>query len=254
MHNNRLNVLFDKKPRQSKSTSNLPNLSSDDVGQSTMHWQSRQASRSRDQLCVTREYQFKPLPLPPTARYSQPRQLSKSLPPAQPAKAAKPVIQVRAITTPFMHPPDELYLKMMRRRSANACLEERRIQHEHRLYGEEELMSVAIASALPPQYFDTPPSYTSPNSDLSIQPLSHAHTHPGMKVRGRITVTDQDRPHYRDEDTLGVQIDETIAQYAMLRITQATPTSTRSISPMSATISPMNDIDQLYLERRRKKR
>ncbi|KAJ9659305.1 hypothetical protein H2198_003181 [Neophaeococcomyces mojaviensis] len=251
MPNNRLSVLletFDKKPRHSKSASSLATISVDKSQAPTTQWRKSDHSKSRERLNIMQEYHFKPLPPAPQKQHEQSR-----LPPQHRRlpTPVKPVTQLRASTAPTMDPPDELFLKMIRRRSANARLEEQRIQAEKRVYGEEEIMSVAIASALPPHYFDMPPACASPDSLL--RPLAHVSTDPPSNSRGTITKFRDEELFSHVGDSLNLQIDETIAQYVMLKISEPTPTRTRSISPMSATVSPINDIDHLYLERRRRK-
>ena len=242
MPNNRLSVLFDRKPRQSKSTSDLSSEVTHQYQPGGSECRQPNKSQSRHALTVMQEYNFrKPLPPPPPP------------PPAArpPVQSRRPIgqHQHRSSTAPVLYPPDELFLKIIRRRSADARLEEMRLDEQQK--SDPELaMSLAIASAVPPMYFDAPPAYTSPDSDIrparaSMPPyaLWTEQPEPLSRLGPRGTITKFKDDELFLENHLKLQIDETIAQYASIRVTQP--------SPM---VSPINDIDHMYLERRKQKR
>lgn len=242
-------MFLDRRPRYSKSTSNLAtDLQQLSTPSGSVHSYATQPkySRSRETLTVTREYNFsEPLPLyPPTKPLAQAPRLPS---------------QNRSSTAPIMHPPDELFLKMVRRRSANARLEEMRIEREMAQKNDPELaMSLAIASALPPAYLDRLPTYTSPE-EVTKPPFpwgGPAHgkefrVEPPPVERSQAVITKFKQDELFLDDPLRLEIDETIAQYASFQLTEPTPV----VSPqnVSMDISPMNEIDQLYLESRRRK-
>lgn len=228
----RLTVLFDRKPRHSKSTSNLSDVAdSQGLAVPSQRWK---RSKSRGRLSIMFEHRVGPVPPQP-----------KHAPPPPPTAGA--VSPMRASTTPTMHPPDELFLRMVRRRSANARLEEQRIQNE--LDSIEKCSNwpdtiptpVAVAHALPPQYFELPPEYESPQRMRASPP-----------IQTRATIARLRDSELFLEDPLKAQIDQTIADFRGFRLTEATPLPTPTVD--EALVSPINDIDTIYLERRREKR
>lgn len=244
MPHNRLSVFFDRKPRHSKSTSDLSDHYIPDNVNASTQWKLPKRDKSKERLTVLQEYNFKPLP---------------ALPPAMPSThSPRAPSQHRASTTPLMHPPDELFLRMIRRRSLDARLEEMRIeqtqqqrQQQYLQKNEQELdMRLAFASALPPTYFDLPPAYSSPQQ-LSQPPIPDRHPGRGRRdtAEGQAFRAEQD--DFVDDDPLRVEIDETMAQYTSIRVTEPTPTDSPQPSNL---VSPINDIDNMYLERRRQRR
>lgn len=250
MPNNRLSVLFDRKPRHSKSTSNLPSERIPEYQPAQPEWQQPRRSQSRQTLSVMQEYNFiKPLPPPPP------------LPTHTSNQTRRPIgqHQHRSSTTPVLYPPDELFLKMIRRRSASARLEEMRIQQEQK--NDPVLArSLAIASAVPPMYLDAPPEYTSPESEFQPHEVNTAPRAPWITQTGpspRHTGSRGTISKFREDELfldndLKLQIDETMAQYMSVSVTQPTPVA--SPPDMSDIVSPMNDIDHIYLERRKQKK
>lgn len=246
MPNNRLSVLFDRKSRHSKSTSDLSSEIIPQHHPGQPEWRQSKRSQPRQTPTVMQEHGFnKPLPPPPAHTAGQARRIVGQH-------------QHRSSTAPVLYPPDELFLKMIRRRSANALLEEMRIQEE-RKHDPGLAMSLAIASAVPPMYFDPPPGYTSPESDL---PLARAafplpgpriiQLEPSHHLQSRGTISRLKEDELFLDDHLKLQIDEAIAQYASIQVTGPTPvTSPREASVM---VSPMNDIDHIYLEKRKQKK
>lgn len=246
MPNNRLSVFFDRKPRHSKSTSDLSEAFVPGFEHHEPQWRTPKKRKSKESLTVLQEYNFKPLPPPP-----------QTVPQVHPPR---PPSQHRASTTPLMHPPDELFLRMIRRRSLDARLEELRIEEEqhhrrqlqhHQRHDTELDMRLAFASAIPPIYFDLPPEYASPEkySQPTIPPRhpGREKTKPSPRAASK---TRGDRPFLYDP--LNVEIDATIAQYTSIRVTEPTPTdSPRESATM---VSPINDIDHMYLERRRQRK
>src|SRR3954447_8208539 len=97
MPNNPFSMFLDRRPRYSKSTSNLAtDLQQLSTLSGSVHSYATQPkhSRSRESLTVTREYNFsQPLPLCPPTK--------------PPARAPRLSNQSRSSTAPIMHPPDE---------------------------------------------------------------------------------------------------------------------------------------------------
>lgn len=255
MPNNRLSALFDRKPRQSKSTSNLSSEITTQYLPNPPVWGQPRKAQSRQTLTVMQEYNFNK-PLPPSPAHPPPPP-----PPAHPLiQAQRPLgqYQHRSSTAPVLYPPDELFLKMIRRRSASARLEETRIQEEQK-HDPELAMSLAIASAVPPMYFDAPPEYTSPGSGFPaartaftsrIPRIPPLESSPHVRSRGTITRFKGDELFL--DERLRLQIDQTMAQYASIRVTEPSPMA--SPDAASTIVSPMNDIDHIYLERRKQKK
>ncbi|KAK5089587.1 hypothetical protein LTR70_007224 [Exophiala xenobiotica] len=255
MPNNRLSALFDRKPRQSKSTSNLSSKVTTQYLPDPPVWRQPRRSQSRQTVTVMQDYNLnKPLPPPPAHPPPPP-------PPSHPLiQAQRPFgqYQHRSSTAPVLYPPDELFLKMIRRRSASARLEETRIQMEQK-HDPELAMCLALASAVPPMYFDAPPEYTSPDSDFPAATTAFTSRIPGItppetspRVRSRGTITRFREDELFLDERLKLQIDQTMAQYACIRVTEPSPMA--SPDAASTIVSPMNDIDHIYLERRRQKR
>lgn len=259
MPNNRLSVLFDRKPRHSKSTSDLSEAIVPEFDNYQPQWRTPKKRKSKEALTVLQEYNFKPLPPPPpkTVPKIVPKTVAQTVPQKQLPRAPS---QQRASTTPLMHPPDELFLRMIRRRSLDARLEELRIEQEQHRRQQQQLsqrhdpeldMRLAFASAIPPIYFDLPPEYASPDnySQPAIPPR-----HPGREKRN--TSPRASSKARNDElflhDPLNVEIDATIAQYASISITEPTPTDSPRES--ATLVSPINDIDHMYLERRKQRK
>lgn len=227
MPNNRLSVFFDRKLRYSKSTSNI---SQDVTPQPPIEDAQRtktQRPKSGAGFSVMYEYQFEK-PLPP-------------LPPLKPATyAARPAHQYRSSTTPTIHPPDELFLSMIRRRSANARLEDTLIESQTSYTHDSQLdQRVALASALPPTYFDLPPEYYSPEREDSSSAVPR---HSASIVPMRVSNDTKAK-----EDQLFLQINQAITQYSTIQVTEPTPVSPRDASML---VSPLNDIDRVFLKRR----
>lgn len=102
-------------------------------------------------------------------------------------------------------------------------------------------MRLAFASALPPSYLDFPPEYQSPiKQDQGYLPYQRPSTaHP--------------LPHHDLADNyLKLQIDETIAQFSSIKVTGPTPAN--APKDLSLIVSPLNDLDHIYLERRKIKK
>lgn len=237
MPTNRICQLFERKLRQTKSTSNIFNITTTQ-GDRPSSQQSR--PKSRESLSVSVEYNFNQHGRPSTY-------------PSPSAPAVKAVNPNRASTTPLIQPPDELFLSMVRRRSANARLERNRIQDEQLTridegYGRKNTLPtpVAVAYALPPQYFDLPPAYESP------QHIQQRWTPP--PVRSRATIVKPRGPELFLEDDLHLQIDQAIAEFRGFMVTEATPVQTTTPETNEAPVSPINEIDNIYLERRRQRR
>lgn len=232
---NRLSLLFDRKPRHSKSISNL-DISTESLLRSSQQTQKPKTYRGRDTLTVMHEYNFgRPLPpLPP-----QPTQSS-----SRSAKATPRISQARAATAPMLHPPDELYLKMIRRRSASAVLEDTQAWLRDDREDQDIASRLAFASALPPIYFDQPPDYTEYTA-YSV----HANPKHDQLQRGRTSgVTQAGSRSKAVHDELFLTIDETIASFKM-----TVPTPLASPQRFEHVVSPMNDIDRIYLERTQRK-
>jgi len=226
MPDTRLPILFDWQPRYSKSTSSLPSETTPQYLPDQAIWGQPKRSRSRQIITVMREYIFNhPLPLPPVNLHPSP---SPACPPI-PAQRPSDQYQHRSRTAPVLYPPDELFLQMIRRRSASARLEETRIQEEQKCKS-ELVTRLAIASAVPPMYFDAPPEYTSPKSDVPaarrhstsrIYRIVALESSPHIIPRGTITKFREDEL-FLDEH-LKLQIDQTIAQYASISVTEPSP-------------------------------
>lgn len=237
---NRLSALFyrgDRKPRPSKSVSSLPQLEN---GWTEVQDKSKDIARQRgvgsvlsqdvNRLAVGAPGQHRPVVPPP------PRPGINSL------KNAGPVMRASTVPTVTLHPPDELYLRVLRRRSANAMLEPQRISNEYGQTKQDETpISVVIAGALPPDYLESPPSYAYTSADRD------SLYGPAFKSRG---TTIERRTDELFLNPLKLQIDETIRDYSSIVVTQATPVG----SVPSPIASPVNDIDQFYLERRRQRK
>lgn len=247
MSNTRLSIPFDWQPRYSKSTSSLPSETTPQYLSDRSIWGQPKRSRSRQIITVMREYIFNhTLPLPPVNLHPSP---SPGCPPI-PAQRLSDQYQHKSCTAPVLWPPDELFLQMIRRRSASARLEETRIQEEQKCTS-ELVTSLAIASAVPPMYFDAPPEYTSPKSDVPAartHPTSRIHrivaleTSPHIIPRGTITKFREDELFL--DERLKLQIDQTIAQYASISVTEPSPLALPDGG--STTISP---IYRSYLRR-----
>lgn len=233
--NNRLSVFFERKPRHSKSTSQLDaSFSSSSLVTQQQSHQPRM-SRSRDTMTIMHEYNFgRPLPpLPPQSSRSSNRSTHA---------VSRPHAQTRAGTAPVLHPPDELFLKMIRRRSASAVLQESTRWPRDDQEDQEVAERLAFASAVPPVYFDQPPEYTAYDTHAESRIDTPQRSHTKLAVA----------PHTYNRsrhDELFLTIDETIASF---KVTQPTPVD--SPQPYDHIVSPMNDIDQLYLERRRRRK
>lgn len=239
MPSNRLSVLFDRTLRPSKSASNILQSTANQDGSSSI---SLRKSNSREHLSVLVEYNFDQTS-PPQRNTSPPTPPSKHNTATTMSTAVpRPVSPHRANTTPMMHPPDELFLKVIRRRSANARLEEqqRPKQNRHIHRDDEVATSVAIAYALPPQYFDLPPEYESPQ-----------RTQQSQRLRTRSTIISLKQPELFLDDPLNMQIDQVIADFGGFRVTEATPVQSSAREYEEPLVSPINEIDDLYLERRR---
>lgn len=242
MPSNKLSVLFDRRLRPSKSISNLLQVTSTEDGSGP----SLRRTKSKEHLSVLVEYKFEQYSLLPHDTSSPP----PLPPPKDDTRAAtipavtmkRSVSPLRAGTTPMIHPPDELFLKLIRRRSANARLEEQRVSNGCRhIYGDNDIeTSVAIAYALPPQYFDLPPKYESPQQ---MEPIP--------RLRSRGTITKSKQPELFLDDALSLQIDQVIADFGGYRLTEATPVQSATSSLDDVLVSPINEIDHIYLERRR---
>lgn len=247
MPSNRLTVLFDRALRPSKSSSNLSQITSTEYSST-----STSSRKSNEFLSVLVEYKFdqatilQPQRTPPTPEPKNRTPAPASRP--TPRTPARPVSPMRASTTPMIHPPDELFLRVIRRRSANARLEEQRVSrrysHAHRS-DDEMATSVAIAYALPPQYFDLPPDYESPQQSQQTKPF------PRIRTNG--TIKRQKDSELFLNDSLHSQIDAVIADFGGFRLTEATPIhSAMSPEQEPGLVSPINEIDNIYLERRKR--
>lgn len=233
MPTNRVCQLFERKLRHTKSASTLL-YSNKSQSEAVLSQQSR--PKSRDSLSVTVEYDFDRNPRHPTH-------------PPPPPPIARTVNPHRASTTPLIHPPDELFLNMVRRRSANARLEQQitPVQEEpldnDYYYRKGTLPTpVAIAYSIPPQYFDLPPEYESP------QQMQRIWSPPPIRTRATI-VKPRGAELFLDQE-LHIQIDEVIAEFGGFRLTEATPVHSSTPDVEDAPVSPINDIDTMYLERR----
>lgn len=229
MPSNRLSVLFDKKLKHSKSASILTDQYSGSSTQYQVQQHGGLYSKRQSHVpdTIMHEYTFGR-----TGSQAPPSKTS-SWPQSRPS-------QPRARTTPFIDPPDELFLKTIRRRSAAARLEEMRIEVQQKS-DPEMAMRVAFASALPPSYLDSPPEYQSPTTEQQ-QYLPYRRPDPVAPLHLRTDASGIDKH-------LNLQIDETIAQFSSIKVTGPTPIA--ASQDLSMIVSPLNDIDQIYLERRR---
>lgn len=231
MSSNPICEFFDRTVRRTRSATNLFHASMSQRSATSLQ-ESR--PKSRESLSVRTEHEFSQRPRPST--YPLPL-----LP------TTKIVIPHRAGTTPLIHPPDELFLSMIRRRSANAQLEQHCIPNQYgspvERYRKGELPTpVAVACALPPQYFDLLPEYESP------QQTQQKWFPP--PPRSRSTILTSRGAELFIEDDLRIQIDQTIADFGGFSLTEATPVRTSTPESQDHLVSPINEIDTMYLERR----
>lgn len=159
----------------------------------------------------------------------------------------KAIVPHRAGTTPLINPPDELFLSMIRRRSANARLEQYCTstgdESPNGSCRKDELPTpVAVAGALPPQYFELPPEYESP------QQTQRLWSPP--PIRSTATITKHRSTELFIENDLRLQIDQAIADFGGFNLTEATPVHVSTPESEDYTVSPINEIDTMYLERR----
>lgn len=88
-----------------------------------------------------------------------------------------------------------------------------------------------------------PPEYESPREvkSLPLPPIPAIFAEPRQ-------------PGLRLEDTLHAQLDQAIADFTNIRLVEATPVRSPASEYDDVLVSPINDIDILYLERRRQMR
>lgn len=225
---------FDRTVRHTRSATSLFSSTS----QRSAAWSQESRPKSRESLSVRLEYDFDQRPRPST--YPPPL-----------LHTTKAVIPHRAGTTPLINPPDELFLSMIRRRSANARLEQRCIPTEYKSSTDsyrkaESPTAVAVAGALPPQYFDLPPQYESPQQTQRLWSPPPIHT--------RATIVKPRGTELFIEDDLRIQIDQAIADFGGFSLTEATPVHTSTPESDDCIVSPINEIDTMYLERRAEKK
>ena len=155
---------------------------------------------------------------------------------------------IRSNTAPVMQPPDELFLTIIRRRSANSRLERIRSQRDDL----ELATSLAIASAIPPDFLEDPPPYYSlqhepfPRNPCQQQSTNTQHIIPRSDPPRRQSAFANNIPSI--SESLGIEIDEALAQLSRCQSIDRTPVE--QVDTLSI-ISPLNDIDQMYLEKRR---
>lgn len=275
MPGNRLSALFEQSPRKDRSTTALDATKSagrQDISASNVKNLLEQRTRAQNSTTGNQNRNYnarKPLPALPNASRENASRLPHVTHKLRETEQSRSVIPQskhhqssrhqrltvsplpthraanRSNTAPRIHPPDELFLTMIHRRSANARLEEIQNERDFRQKNDPALArSFAIACAMPPDFLEAPPPYSS----LIEESSTRQHTSRSMSRRpDTSTIRSMQHDELFFPDSLSSEIHNAIAQLAIFEPVRPTPGEFDTMS----IISPLNDIDQMYLERRR---